>query len=111
MKKIDSVYIEDILSAITAIEGYVAGIDFDQFASEDMRHDAVIRQLEIIGEATNKLSTEFCSLHQGFPVRQAISMRNFLIHGYDEIKLEVVWSTVQKNLPVLKLEAEMALNK
>ncbi len=111
MPKVDSVYLDDILTAITAIENYVYEIDFDAFASEDMRHDATIRQLEIIGEAASKLSPDFRQTHPTFPVRQAISMRNFLIHGYDEVELDVVWSTIHKSLPLLKRDVATALKR
>jgi len=86
-------------------------VTFDQFTKEQMRHDAVIRQLEIIGEAVNKLSSDFASKNPNFPIRQTISMRNFLIHGYDEVELDVVWKTTQENLPELKLATRAALQK
>src|SRR3990170_1713005 len=97
-----SVFLEDIKEAIAAIERYVNDIDIEIFTNEEMRQDAVIRQLEIIGEAANKLSTEFSQVNPDFPLRQTISMRNFLIHGYDEIDLDVVWKTVHENIPPSK---------
>lgn len=103
MKKTDSVYLEDMARAISSIEAYVQEITFDVFAAEQMRHDATIRQLEVLGEAANKLSPNFMAKNRDFPLRQVISMRNFLIHGYDEIDLEIVWNTIQENIPELKL--------
>ena len=111
MKKTDTVYLEDINEAIAAIERYVNAVDFATFASEEMRQDAVIRQLEIIGEAANKLSSVFSQINPDFPLRQTISMRNFLIHGYDEIDINVVWKTVQENIPSLKKSVEKILKK
>ena len=111
MKKTDTVYLEDINEAIAAIERYVNAVDFATFASEEMRQDAVIRQLEIIGEAANKLSSVFSHINPDFPLRQTISMRNFLIHGYDEIDINVVWKTVQENIPSLKKSVEKILKK
>ncbi len=111
MNKTDTVYLDDISKAITAIEKYTKNVTFDQFKKEQMRHDAVIRQLEIIGEAVNKLSSDFASKNPNFPIRQTISMRNFLIHGYDEVELDVVWKTTQENLPELKLATRAALQK
>lgn len=96
MKKDNSIYLQDIVQAIDQIEKYTKDVSFDQFVQEDMRHDAVIRQLEIIGEAANKLSREFHTLHPYFPIQQAIAMRNFLIHGYDEVNLEVVWKILYR---------------
>ncbi|MFZ2202348.1 MAG: DUF86 domain-containing protein [Microgenomates group bacterium] len=111
MRKIDTVYIEDIKEAVSAIERYLKDIDHETFTDDEMRQDAVIRQLEIIGEATNKLSPEFGQNHPDFPLRQAVSMRNFLIHGYDEIDLEVVWKTIHENLPSLKKSIDQILNQ
>lgn len=111
MNKTDSFYLEDILEAINTIERYVKDVNFDIFSNEEMRQDAVIRQLEIIGEAANKLSTEFSLINPNFPLRQTISMRNFLIHGYDEIDLEIVWKTIHENLPPLKVSVEQILKQ
>ncbi len=106
MKKDNSIYLQDIIQAIDQIEKYTIDVSFEQFVQEDMRHDAVIRQLEIIGEAANKLSKEFHTLHPDFPIQQAIALRNFLIHGYDEVNLEVVWKTIHTDLRVVKKEIE-----
>ncbi|MBU1323424.1 DUF86 domain-containing protein [Patescibacteria group bacterium] len=103
MKKSNEIYLEDILQAIEVIEEYIKNIDFGVFGNDQMRHDAVIRQLEIIGEASNKLDQNFIKNHADFPIKQAVEMRNFLIHGYDEVKLETVWKTVNKDLPPLKI--------
>ena len=67
-----------------------------------MRHDAVLYQMEIIGEAANKLSKKFRKDSLNYPVKQAVEMRNFLIHGYDQVNLKVVWKTVEVDLPDLQ---------
>src|SRR5438105_29638 len=102
MVKADSFYLQDIAQAIAKIDRYCQDVTFKIFSQEEMRQDAAIRQLEIIGEAANKLSTEFRKQHPSFPVKEAISMRNFLIHGYDDINLTVVWKTIQEDIPSLK---------
>jgi len=102
MKKDNQVYLRDILKAIEKIESYVKNTDIKTFSREDMRHDAVIRQLEIIGEAVKRLSNEFASKNPSFPIKEAINMRNFLLHGYDDVDLEVVWKTVKEDIPILK---------
>lgn len=71
-----------------------------------MRQDAAIRQLEIISEAASKLSKEFSTKNPDFPLKEAISMRNFLIHGYNDVDLEVVWKTVQEDIPLVKEKLE-----
>ncbi len=111
MNKTDTIYLEDIREAIKTIKRYLTDISFEVFSAEEMRQDAVIRQLEIIGEATNKLSPQFGQTNPNFPLRQAISMRNFLIHGYDEIELNIVWKTIQENLPLLQESVEQILSK
>lgn len=102
MVKNNGVYIRDIQKAIDKIEGYLKNIDFASFKKEEMRHDAVIRQLEIIGEAANKLSKEFSKQNPEFPLKEAVGMRNFLIHAYDDVDLAVVWKTTQEDLPLIK---------
>jgi uncharacterized protein with HEPN domain len=102
MSKNNQVYLQDISKAISKIEKYTANISFDKFFKEDMRQDAVIRQLEIIGEAANRISKDFLDDHPDFPLKEAIRMRNFLIHGYDEVNIKVVWKTVREDIPLLK---------
>ena len=102
MKKDNKVYLQDIQKAITKIEEYIKDVSFDRFQDETMIQDAVIRQFEIIGEAASRISKEFLDDHPDFPLKEAIRMRNFLIHGYDEVDPKVVWKTFQEDIPVLK---------
>jgi len=102
MKKNNQVYLDDIQRAIDKIDRYTKNIDFSFFQQDEMRQDAIIRQLEIIGEAANKISADFIKNHPNFPIKEAIRMRNFLIHGYDEVDLQVVWKTIQEDVPFLK---------
>jgi len=102
MKKNNQVYLQDISKAISKIEEYSKNITFEVFLKDEMRQDAVIRQFEIIGEAASRISKDFLADHPDFPLKEAIRMRNFLIHGYDEIDIKVVWKTVQIDIPLLK---------
>jgi len=102
MNKNNQVYFQDISQAISQIEKYTSNISFDEFLKDDMRQDAVIRQLEVIGEAANRISKDFLTTNPDFPLKEAIRMRNFLIHGYDEVNLKVVWKTVQEDEYYLK---------
>ena len=77
-------------------------MDYEQFVSNEMMVDAVVRQLEIIGEAANNLSSDFRESHPEIPFRDIIDMRNLLIHNYAEINTKVVWETCKTNLPELK---------
>ncbi len=102
MKKIDLVYLKDILEAVEKVEEFLRGMEFDEFKRDEKTIFAVCHALEIVGEAANRLSEEFRKDNVDFPVRQAVEMRNFLIHGYDQVKLEVLWKTIEVDLPKLK---------
>lgn len=109
MNKTDQVYLEDMLDSIIKIDQFLDGYDFNSFQDDDKTIFAVLRALEIIGEAANKLSVDFANQNLDFPVRQAVEMRNFLIHGYDQINLKIVWKTVQDNLLPLKTQIQLYL--
>jgi len=102
MRKDDNIYLEDIQVAIGKIESYIENTDFDQFSKDSKTQDAVIRQLEIIGEASNKLSMEFVNKYPEFPVRKAKNMRNLLAHEYNDVDIAEVWKTAKNDLPLLK---------
>jgi uncharacterized protein with HEPN domain len=107
MNKTDDVYVLDMKEAIAQIALYTSDVTFEEFSADQMLHDATIRQLEVLGEAANKLSSDFKSNNPDLPLRQVISMRNFLIHGYDEVDLQIVWDTIQQNIPELKKKLEV----
>jgi uncharacterized protein with HEPN domain len=93
----------DILDAITRIEaqavrGRVA------FADDELAQTAVIRWVEIIGEAVRGLSEELRQAHPEVPWRQMVAMRNVLIHGYFDIDVDLVWSVAQNDLPKLGVQ-------
>lgn len=91
-----------MLEAIMKVEGYLKNVAKEAFLCEPMRQDAVIRQLEIIGEAAAKISKDFLNKYPNFPIRESVGMRNFLIHGYDQVDVNVVWKTLQSDIPLLK---------
>lgn len=100
-------YIEDIKNAIDWIlNDYVFGVDYYEFINDNKTLDAVIRQLEIIGEAMNQLPKDFLENNKGLPVKEATAMRNVLIHEYNTVDAEKVWNTVQEDLPVLRKVVE-----
>jgi len=100
----DSAYLRDILESARLAIAYLEGIDREPFACNTQLQDAVIRRLEIIGEAARRVSEETRVNYPALPWRQMIGMRNQVIHMYDGIDIEVVWATVRKDLPQL-LEA------
>ena len=101
MKLRDEDYIHHILGAISSIESYTAEGE-TAFMYDRKTQDAVIRNLEVIGEAANKLSPELHSSQPDVPWIDIIGMRNRLIHGYLTVDLNIVWSTVQDVLPGFK---------
>lgn len=107
MNKTEQVYLLDIQQAILQIEEYTDNVKFDQFIQDKMRQDAVVQQLEIIGEASRRLSSSFLDK---LPIREAVDMRNFLIHNYDELNLETIWKTINTDLLELKAQLKVHIN-
>ncbi|MBW6511491.1 MAG: DUF86 domain-containing protein [Desulfuromonadaceae bacterium] len=97
----DRLYCQDILESGAAIHSYVAGIDFETFVRDRMRYSAVIREFEIIGEAVGKLSADVKQAYPGVPWQDIKDFRNLLAHEYFGVDLEIVWNTIQLNLPML----------
>jgi uncharacterized protein with HEPN domain len=102
MKRNDTVYLSHILDAITQIEIYTAGLSYDQFSQTRLVQDGVIRQLEIIGEASRNLSDDLRNQHSELPWSQIIGLRNRLILTYFDVNLGIIWDIVQNDLPALK---------
>ncbi len=91
--------LEDILACIGKIKEFTKGMDFGKFGSSELVQDAVLRNLEVMGEAASKLPEEFRKKHPEVEWRKIIGMRNKLIHGYDDVDAEIVWNAVEKDLP------------
>ena len=98
----DQVYLEHILATISKIEDFMKEISRLDFDGNVMIQDAVIRNIEIIGEATKKISKLFTQSHQEIPWSEMAGMRDKLIHDYLDVDLDVVWKTVEVDLPLLK---------
>ena len=102
MKKDDTVYLRHILDAIELIEEYTKEMSENEFLSNSMAHDAVVRQIEIIGEAARNISDNFRVLHPNLPWGKMVGIRNKIIHEYFNVNFAIVWDTVQEDLPVLQ---------
>jgi uncharacterized protein with HEPN domain len=97
-------YLAHILEAIDRIEQYVGDMDEILFLDNKLVQDAVIRNLEIIGEASNSLEKRYPSFvhdHPELPLSSAYQMRNAVAHGYFKIDFEIVWKTIHGELPTL----------
>jgi uncharacterized protein with HEPN domain len=102
MNKDHAVYLHDILEAIAKIEDFIAGMSLDEFMSDVKTQDAVIRNVEVIGEAVKRLPDEFKKQYPDIPWQPAGDMRNFLIHDYPDVIPSVVWKTAVDDLPAFK---------
>jgi uncharacterized protein with HEPN domain len=105
----DNAYLRHILEAILKIEQYVAGHTEDSFQNDDLVSDAVIRQIEVIGEAAGNLSPEARSQSKHIRWQDATDMRNFLTHEYFRVDRRIVWQTVVKDIPQMKGEVLLLL--
>ena len=95
------VYIEHIQSSIDSILNYAQGLDYDSFLEKQIVQDAIVRQLEIIGEATKRISTEYRKSNPQIPWKVMAGMRDKLIHDYIDVDFRMVWSTVKEDIPEL----------
>ena len=98
----DKSRLEDILKSIDNVRQYVENVTFEQFVSDTMRYYAIIKNVEIVGEAANMLTRHFQQLHPELPWRQIVGMRNVLVHGYANISDRQLWQTVNEDLPPMK---------
>jgi len=100
--KDDSIYIDHILNNINRVLDYISGKDRESFEADLVTQDAVVRQLEILGEATKWVSTELRSKHPDIPWSDMAGMRDVLIHDYIDVDFGVVWKTASEDIPNLK---------
>ncbi len=104
----DGVYLKHILDAIAKIESYIA-VGREEFAAKSHWQDAVIRQLEIIGEATKRLSLDLRVQYPEVPWRRIAGLRDVLIHDYMGVDIAAVWQITQKDLPPFKAQVQVIL--
>ncbi|MHB8629165.1 MAG: HepT-like ribonuclease domain-containing protein [Aggregatilineales bacterium] len=97
----DLAYLLDVLQAARQALEFIRGLDHATFTTDIKTHYAVIRCIEIIGEAVNRISAEFQADHADIPWSAMVGMRNIVIHRYNEVNLDTVWDTLQKSLPDL----------
>lgn len=98
-------YLAHIVQAIDRILSYVDDLTEPVFLTDTLVQDAVIRNFEIIGEASRNIESrypEFATVHNNLPLLAAYEMRNALAHGYFKVDLEIVWKTIQNDLPALR---------
>ena len=105
----DAGLLVDMFIACQDIQQVVAGKTYDDYVEDPLVHLAVVRLIEIIGEAASKLSADFVAANSHIPWREMIGMRNRLIHAYFDVDLDIVWTTVNDDLPALLPALDEAL--
>lgn len=101
-----------ILQAIERIDRYTADLDDVGFLKSELVQDAVIRNIEIVGEAANRIQrvdAEFATEHDEIPWQVMYTMRNRVSHGYEQVDLEIVWKTIRGDLPTLHAQVKEVL--
>ncbi len=106
----DKVYLRHILDAIDRIENYLRNRSREEFERETLLQDGVIRQLEIIGEATRHITEELREQYPEIPWQDMVGMRNKLIHDYLGVDVDLVWVTATEDLQDLRKQVEVILN-
>lgn len=107
-------YLTHIIQATKRIHHYTEDIDEVAFLTNELVQDAVIRNIEIIGEASNNIDKhyqDFAKLHPELPLVFAYEMRNAVAHGYFKVDLEIVWKTIKSDLPELAQQIQDVLTK
>ena len=97
----DAPHIVDIVGSARLVQAYLEGVPRKDFVRDVQLQDSVIRRLEIIGEAAGRVSAEFRARHPAIPWGRMVGMRNRMIHTYDAVDLDIVWTTARERIPEL----------
>jgi uncharacterized protein with HEPN domain len=111
MKRDYTDYLHDILNEIHQIESFISGIDLKSFSSDTKTYYAVLRALEVIGEASGKIPKEIKENYNHIPWQEMYGMRNKLIHDYFGVNESVIWKTITEDLPPLKNDIALILKE
>jgi uncharacterized protein with HEPN domain len=102
-------YIEDILDAMNKAEILLEGVTYDQFEVDFRVNFAVVRALEIVGEATKRLPMSLREQYSSIPWKGMAGMCDRIIHGYDNVDLEIVWDVVKRDIPHIRPQIQQIL--
>lgn len=101
-KRDTSLLLEDMIEAANKIERYTDGMDYEIFIEDEKTVDAVVRNFEIIGEAANRLGSDFHESHPEIVWNRIRGFRNRIVHHYFGIDYEIVWSIIKNDLGSLR---------
>jgi uncharacterized protein with HEPN domain len=102
-------YIQDIIEAIEKIQIYIKNFDIESFKKDSKTYDSIIHNFFIIGEAAGKIPEEIQEKYNKIDWRGIIGMRNIIAHGYFSIDPDIVWKTIQDDLPLLKQQIKQII--
>ena len=103
----DAAYISHMLDCIAAVESFIKDMDEEGFKSSRMKQSAVVREVEVIGEAAKNISQSIKDTHSKIPWKDIIRTRDKMIHHYFGVDLKIIWNIITIDLPSLKKEIEM----
>jgi len=107
----DAVYLQDMLDALAQISEYATGQDHQSLSRDAMRLDAIVRRLEIVGEAARKVSEELKRQHPDVPWGEIDGMRHRIVHDYANVDTATVWDTVKADVPALQAQLRAILTQ
>lgn len=103
------VFLDDMLVAIDKIKKYVDSLSYDSFSADEMRIDAVLRNLEVIGEAAGNIPIEIREMYPQIQWKKIVGLRNIIIHEYFGVDMDIVWDIIKNNLDDLRNHVQKAL--
>ena len=106
-----NLYLQDIVEAIDRIASYLEGVARGEFETDQMRLDAVIRNLQIIGEAIKKIPDSIQKGYPSIPWQEIAGLRNRVTHIYFDVDIKIIWDVVQFELPTLKTQIQQILKE